>query len=113
MNNDTATRWIVGIFSLLVAAAGWYYMFYSRAAQKLAVVENAAINRRRVTLRRVGGTCMIAMAACFYISCEALIGRETRLFVGTFFAVLVLMAAILFLGLIDLRLTRDIRRRKP
>ena len=38
------------IFSLLTAAAGWHYLFYSRAAHRLGVIEDAALNERRVML---------------------------------------------------------------
>ena len=101
---------IVGIFCLLVAAAGWFYMFYSRAAQKLAAIEDPQINRRRVRLRRVGGAVIIGLAVVFYIACDAL-DREQFARAGALMVlVLPLMAALLVLGLIDLRLTRRLRR---
>jgi len=100
------------IFSLLVAAAGWFYMFYSTAANKLAGEEGEATNRKRVRLRRFGGCCMILLAVAFYVGCEALNRHDLRLFSGMMLAVLALMAATLVLALIDLRLTSDLRRRR-
>src|SRR4051794_21059225 len=52
----------IGIFALLVAAIGWYYLFYSRAAQKLGSIEEEQTNRRRGTLRRVNAVIMLLMA---------------------------------------------------
>ena len=54
------------IFSLLVAAAGWYYMFYSRMAEKLAPIEEQQINRRRSRLRRIGGFFMFLLAVFLF-----------------------------------------------
>ena len=39
---------IQGLFALSVAATGWYYMFYSRAASRLGEIENESLNRRRM-----------------------------------------------------------------
>ena len=108
------------ILCLLVAAAGWYYMFYSRAAQKLAGIENAEANRRRVLLRRINGGTMCALAVVLYIGIAALqrtdehgtAHPDLKLFAGMMFAVLALMATLLVLGLIDLRLTQNLRRRQ-
>jgi len=42
--------------------AGWYYMFYSRAAHRLGAIENNAANLRRIRLRRVNGFIMFLLA---------------------------------------------------
>jgi peptidoglycan/LPS O-acetylase OafA/YrhL len=102
--------WIAGIFSLQVAAAGWFYLFYSRAAEKLVGVEGARTNARRVRLRRVGGTAMILLGAAFYVACDALVRKDIALFSGLMLAVLALMAVTLVLGIVDLRLTRQLRK---
>jgi hypothetical protein len=110
---------LAGIFSLLVAAAGWYYMFYSRAAQKLSGIEGTRANRRRVLLRRINGFTMCALAVVMYIGVAALArldeqGRphpDIKLFVGMMAALLILIIALLVLGLMDIRLTHDLRRR--
>src|SRR5258708_28529397 len=54
------------IFSLLVAGAGWYYMFYSRAAANLNGIEDEALNRRRHRLRRTGGVVMFLLAIALF-----------------------------------------------
>jgi UDP-N-acetylmuramyl pentapeptide phosphotransferase/UDP-N-acetylglucosamine-1-phosphate transferase len=103
-------RVLPAIFSLLVAAAVWFYMFYSSAAQQLAGIENRAANQRRVRLRRMGGCSMILLAVAFYVGCDALNRHDLGLFSGMMLAVLALMALTLVLALIDLRLTGKLRR---
>jgi drug/metabolite transporter (DMT)-like permease len=103
-------RVLPAMFSLLVAAAGWFYMFYSGAAQQLAGIERPVANQKRVRLRRIGGCSMIMLAIAFYVGCDALNRHDLQLFSGMMLAVLALMALTLFLALIDLRLTRDLRR---
>lgn len=106
----TAMSWLPAIFSILVGAAGWFYMFYSKAAENLAGVEAASINRLRIRLRRIGAAAMIVLAAVFYIGCVALEQRRPAEAAGYLLAVLVLMGAIVALGLVDLRLTQKLRR---
>ena len=101
---------LAGIFSLLVGAAGWFYLFYSRAVENLAAVEDLGTNQYRARLRRLGGIAMILLAIAFYICCVMLSRGNLRAFAGTLFAVLALMGVILVLGLIDLRLTNKLRR---
>lgn len=110
---------LAGIFSLLVAAAGWYYMFYSRAAHHLSALEGPAANRRRVMLRRLNGFTMCALAVVMYVGVAALArqdeqGRpqpDVKLFAAMMGALLLLIVALLVLGLMDLRLTHQLRRR--
>ena len=97
------------IFALVVAAAGWFYMFYSRAASNLSVVESAGVNLLRVRLRRVGGLVMMLLAAAFCAGCVALEREQAVLAGGMLIAVFVLMCAVLFLGFIDLKLTTKLR----
>jgi hypothetical protein len=110
---------LAGILSLLIAAAGWYYMFYSRAAHQLSGIEGAAANRKRITLRRVNGATMCALAVVLYIGTAALARQDeqghprpdVKLFAGMMLTLLLLIVALLVLGLMDLRLTHDLRRR--
>ena len=46
-------NFLPAIFALLVAAAGWYYLFYSKAAIGLRGIEDDRQNRLRVRLRRL------------------------------------------------------------
>jgi drug/metabolite transporter (DMT)-like permease len=104
------------IFSLLVAAAGWYYAFYSPAAGRLRGIEHDADNRLRVRLRRTNGVLMILLGATFYVTAVALDDRWPAGRVATLLIVmLLLLLAVGVLGTIDLRLTNKLRRalRRP
>ena len=103
-------EYLPGIFALIVAAAGWFYMFYSRAAHRLGAIEDQRINRKRILLRRVGGLAMVVLGACFYAGYYSTdVTHPSRAFALLWFVVLMLMMLIMVLGLIDLRLTRKLR----
>ena len=99
-------------FAVLVAAAGWYYMFYSRAASSLGGLESDILNRQRVRLRRVGGFCMFLLGVAFFVLFQS-IDRQDRpkLFFLMLLLVFILLLAIVALGLVDLRLTWKLRRK--
>jgi uncharacterized membrane protein len=100
------------IFAFLVAAAGWFYMFYSRAASNLSAVESNGVNQLRVRLRRIGGFVMMLLAVAFYVGCIA-VEREQAVAAGILLlAVFLLMCTVLFLGFVDLKLTNKIRRQE-
>ena len=104
-------RHLPGILALLVAIAGWFYMFYSKAAANLGGVENERLNAKRIRLRRVGGFVMLLLAVAFFMLFYTFDSEDQALqFVVTLLAVLVLLCMILVLGLIDLRLTMKLRR---
>jgi hypothetical protein len=99
-------------FALLVAVAGWYYMFYSRAACSLAGAENHRINRRRIVLRRVGGLAMLLLGIFFYAGFNAVDpDRPDAAFFWIWTIVMFLLLAIVALGAIDLLMTRKLRGR--
>ena len=110
---------LAGTLSLLIAAAGWYYMFYSRAAQKLSGIEETAANNRRIRLRRLNGLTMCALAVVMYIGVAALAQTDAsgnarpnvQIFLGMMTLLLVLIVILLVLGLMDLRLTHELRKR--
>ena len=104
------SEWLVGIFSFLVAAAGWYYLFYSRAAHRLALIEDQDLNQKRIRLRRIGGAVMILLAASVFAGVFTV--QTPHWFVAVWLAVLVLLGTIVVLALADLRLTLKLRRRK-
>ena len=107
-------RYLPAIFSLLVAAAGWFYLFYSRAAHNLSGIEDPVINRRRMTLRRVGGVAMFLLAIAFFAGFYTFDpSTQGESFLVTWVAVLVLLMAITVLGLLDLRMTWQLRKRSP
>jgi hypothetical protein len=68
MTLATDHRLSVTALCLMIAAAGWYYLFYSRAAHRLGAIEAADANRWRVLLRRCNGLLMMALAALVYIA---------------------------------------------
>ena len=104
---------LAAAFSLVVGAAGWYYLFYSRAAENLAGVEQQAINRRRVRLRRLGGVAMLLLAVGFYAGVVTVDSeRSPAAFLAIWLGVLLLLGLIVLLGLIDLRLTLKLRRQR-
>ena len=104
--------YLAGIFALLTGAAGWFYMFYSRAAHRLSGIEDQRLNERRVALRRVGGVAMFLLGAFFFAGFYAF--EDPRgspgAFLAVWLAVFGLLILIVVLGMIDLRLTHRIRR---
>jgi len=102
-----------GIFAFLIAAAGWYYLFYSKAAHHLAGFEEAALNIKRIRLRRTGGAVLILLAMVLYIGLAVVDwDRPTLWFLVTWSGVMVLLGFITLLALIDLRLTQKLRRNR-
>jgi zinc transporter ZupT len=107
----TTLHILAGIFALVVAASGWYYLFYSQAAGRLAGVESERTNVLRIRLRRLAGSLMILMAICFYAGIAGVNADERPgAFVLLWSGVLLLMLGIVVLALIDLRLTWKLRR---
>jgi Na+/H+ antiporter NhaD/arsenite permease-like protein len=100
---------IVSIFSLLTAAAGWHYLFFSRAAQKLERVEGESVNRARVILRRAGGAVMMSLGVLFFAGCQAL---PPRALAAVWLGVLLLLASLVVLALVDVRLTWKLKDRR-
>ena len=76
---------MLGILALLIAAVGWYYLFYSRAAQRL-----------------------VGIAAGTYRFKPDTTPRE---WVITWSTVMLLLPTSLMLALIDVRLTMKLRQR--
>lgn len=103
------------IFSLLIAAAGWYYMFYSRAAASLNGIEDENLNKRRQRLRQIGGFIMILLAVALYAGFHSVDPTTSaQAFLLIWFGVFVLLFAVLMLAMLDLRLTWRLRhRRRP
>jgi hypothetical protein len=103
--------WLANTFSLIVAVAGWYYMFYSRAAQKLGAVEDQQINVRRSRLRRIGGFAMFLLAVFLFAGFHTVDAKASPLaFMLVWIAVFLLLFVIVVLALVDVRLTGRLRR---
>lgn len=103
--------YLPAILSTLIAAAGWYYAFYSPAARRLGGVEAPAANRRRVRLRQVNGVAMIVLGGGLYLLLAALENRWRPTTILLLFAiVLFLLLLIGVLAMVDLRLTVRLRQ---
>ena len=101
------------ILSLLTGVAGWFYLFYSKAAGGLGAVEEQRLNARRVWLRRVGGSVMLALAVLMYLGWYAVsLDPPTLAAAWVWLAVLVLLGMLSLLALVDLRLTLRLRSRR-
>jgi len=101
------------IFSLLVAAAGWYYMFYSRAVANLSSIEDQSINRRRLRLRRAGGFIMFLLAIALFAGFHSVdSATSAQAFVLVWLSVFVLLLTVLLLAMADVRLTWKLRRNR-
>jgi len=106
-------HYLPGIFALLVGIAGWFYLFYSRAAHNLSAIEDPHLNRLRIRLRRVNGIVLLALAACFYAAYYGFNEpQDQRSFVFVLMTILLLLMATVILALMDVRLTSKLRRRR-
>lgn len=104
-------RALSAIFAALVATAGWFYMFYSRAAQKLGGVEGAATNLQRVRLRRINGCAMFLLAVGIFAGVWSVDHKTSPgPFLIIWFGVMIVLCVIVVLALLDLRLTAKLRR---
>ena len=101
------------ILALLIGIAGWYYLFYSRAAEKLAGVESHRLNRLRVWLRRAGGVVMLLLAPMFFAGFNTVDpAANPDAFVGIWVIVMLLLGVNVVLAMFDVGLTWKLRRRR-
>jgi membrane protein YdbS with pleckstrin-like domain len=104
------SRALPGILATLVGVAGWFYLFYSRAASNLSNIEDQKVNKLRGTLRRVGALVMLLLATLIAVGAYAFdIEHPGPQFFLTWIIVLALLMVIVILGLIDVRLTYKLR----
>lgn len=101
------------VFALLTGIAGWFYLFYSKAAVHLGDIEQERFNRRRIRLRRGGGAAMLLLAVLFYAGFNSVDpSRTPEAFVAVWLGVCGLLLAIIILALLDVRLTWRLRQRR-
>ena len=101
------------VLALLIGIAGWYYLFYSRAAQTLAGVETQRLNRLRVWLRRAGGLVLLLLAPTFFAGFHSVdYHDDPRAFVAIWVAVTILLGMNVVLALADITLTWKLRRQR-
>ena len=106
---------LTSVFSLLVGAAGWYYMFYSRAALRLEKVEGQHRNRLRQRCRQANGLVMFLLAATLYAGFNSVDPQASpQTFISIWLGVFFLLFLIVVLAMVDLRLTWRLRQtRRP
>jgi len=98
---------------LMIAAAGWYYLFYSRAAHRLSAIEAAGANRWRVLLRRINGLLMLALAAVVYIAAASQIPEKSPAIAGgLLLGIVALLGLCVLLAWVDVRMTMNLRNRR-
>ncbi|MDB5290239.1 MAG: hypothetical protein JWL69_1480 [Phycisphaerales bacterium] len=99
------------ILALLTGSAGLYYLFYSRAAERLAHIEADHANTRRVRLRRANGAAMICLAVLLYAGARVVdADLNPRTFVAVWLGAFAVLLVIVVLGLADVRLTFTLRK---
>jgi len=104
-------KYFPAIFSIIIAAAGWYYLFYSPAASRLAGIESSVNNSRRRRLRRANGTVLFALAVAFFAGFYTVdADNNPHAFVLVWLAVFALLFIAVVLALMDVRLTAKLRR---
>lgn len=106
---------VSAILSLLIAVAGWHYLFHSTAAERLGVVEEGKANLRRVRLRRACGFLLLLLSACLYIGFRTLARPQLTQHDGVvaiawFGVAMFLMLLVVVLAFLDIRLTARLRR---
>ncbi|MCC6423244.1 MAG: hypothetical protein IT447_07165 [Phycisphaerales bacterium] len=106
-------QWLPAIFALLAGAAGWYYLFYSKAAEALRSVEGERVNNRRMLLRRINGLMMLLLAVAFFAGFRTVDEKSSPVaYLLIWLAALILLAIIVILAMVDMRLTMNLRRRQ-
>jgi len=99
--------------ALLIGIAGWYYLFYSRAAEKLAGVESQRLNRLRASLRRAGGLVLLLLAPTFFAGFNSVDYHDSpRAFLAIWVAVVALLGLNVLLAVVDVGLTWKLRRQR-
>ena len=106
------TTALADIFALACGVAGWFYLFYSKAAKRLAAVESAAQNALRVLLRRLCGAAMILLGIGFYAGFNAVDDqRDPVMFLAVWMGTMLLLLLIAALVAGDIHLTRALRKK--
>jgi hypothetical protein len=102
---------LVDIFALACGVAGWFYLFYSKAAKKLAAIEPAPKNSLRISLRRICGAAMVLLGVGFYAGFNAIDEhRHPGIYLAVWMASMLLLLLIFGLVAADIHLTRKLRK---
>jgi hypothetical protein len=104
---------LVDIFALACGVAGWFYLFYSKAAKRLAGIEPAPHNTLRVMLRRICGAAMVLLGIGFYAGFNAVDeNRHPGIYLAVWMGSMLLLLLIFGLVAADIHLTRKLRRKQ-
>jgi uncharacterized protein YacL len=104
------TRVLPGMLALLIGVAGWFYLFYSRAASNLAGVEDQRLNLRRMSFRRFGAVVMLILAVLIAVGSYGYdLEKPTAGFFVLWMCVIALLMVVVILAFVDLRLTVKLR----
>ena len=98
-----------GIFAIVLAAVGGWYVFMSKAATDLAGIEAKRRNRQRVKLRRLNGVVIVLMSGALFVLLAAADRRDPNLAIWGMLLMCVLLTTSLALAVRDIRLTRQLR----
>jgi sterol desaturase/sphingolipid hydroxylase (fatty acid hydroxylase superfamily) len=101
----------VDIISLACGVAGWFYLFYSKAASRLSPLEPANRNALRIGMRRVCGVAMFLLGIAFFAGFNSVDDRRNPVaYLAVWLAAMLLLALIVALVAADVHLTGKIRR---
>ena len=101
------------LLALACGIAGWFYLFYSKAAAKLSALESPRQNSLRIALRRTCGAALVLLGALFFAGFKIDEHRSPGAYLGIWSAALLLLLIIIILVATDLRLTYKLRHNKP
>jgi hypothetical protein len=100
------------IFAILCGVAGWFYLFYSKAASRLAGMETPSHLAMRIRLRRICGGALILLGTSVYAGSNAINDQTSPgLYLGTWMGVMLLLLIVVSLAAADLYLTRLLHRK--
>ena len=104
---------LADIFALACATAGWFYLFSSNAAKRLAGLESRGRNSLRIVLRRICGALLFLLAvACFAGFNTVDDQRNPGAFLAVWTGAILLLMLIIVLVAIDIHLTWKLKRER-
>ena len=103
---------LIDTVSLACGVAGWFYLFYSKAASRLSPMESVRRNALRIGMRRVCGVAMVLLGIAFFAGFNSIDDRRNPLaYLAVWIAAMLLLLLIVALVAADIHLTGKLRRR--
>jgi drug/metabolite transporter (DMT)-like permease len=104
---------VADIFALACAAAGWFYLFSSNAAKRLAGLESQGRNSLRIVLRRICGVSLFLLAVACYAGFNTVNDqRNPGAYLAVWTSSILLLMLIIILVAIDIHLTMKLKRER-